>query len=399
MSVNDKPNRKLTNSLKGGRLLVFIIASMFVWVGCSPTDDRQEKREARASRLADIGADALKANDLSLAADSYATALANDPTNDRLRRILAEVHAKQVINSSDQQPAQAQRLQQEFYEALLIGGGDRSLLLTAFGKMLLDRGFTGLAKERLKEAIELNGERLATHLYLGKAFIREQAWDKAEEAIGKAVKLKPEAAGVNFAMGQIKIAQKEWDKAAEFYAKAASTLDNGFMWGELGKIQVQRKKWAEAEDAYSKAIQKNPKLVGLYSSYALSLAENGKVGAAIDVYKQSFNQTKKVSDLAQIGALYMTAKKFREAVQVYTEVRKLAAYNPEPDCRLGLSYEALGETENARAGFGFCLKKAEGVKGLEHLVQIATDRLQKLPAANTKVATAKKSRRNRSQKK
>ena len=73
----------------------------------------------------------------------------------------------------------------------------------------------------------------------------------------------------------------------------------------------------------------------------------------------------------------MTAQKMPEAIKVYMELRSIQTYNPEPDCRPDSPFRR-SRTMLVRGAFASCLKKADGVKGMELLVKLATAALEKL---------------------
>jgi hypothetical protein len=89
----------------------------------------------------------------------------------------------------------------------------------------------------------------------------------------------------------------------------------------------------------------------------------------------------------------MGVKEYGKAIEVLNEVRKLAAFNPETECRLGISHMAEGMMRKARTSFELCAKKAKGVKGMEHLTKLAAERIQQLPPLVSAVEPRRKSKK------
>lgn len=364
-------------------LLVLTIEALVAAVAILPMlgnarDDRAQQRDraAVAARHAQVGADALAAGDLTMAGLAYAEALAVTPYVPEWEEALADVHVRQILErNSAITEANATRLQLELSGRLIDGGRDAATL-TAYSKVLLFRGETASARARLREAIELDGELAAAHVFLADALLRDKEWTGAMAAAERALGVTPDDPLAHYAMARAQAGQEKWEAAARHYAKAAAGLEDASIYRLLAKAYAEQEKWAEAESAYREALQRRPDWVAIYSDYGRALALNGKLVPAARFFGTAYERTGDLEAYASLGDVALRAQDFARAVQVFTEVIRAKGPDPEMVCRLGYAHDGAGDRARAKAAFERCQRSATGIEGKEKLARAAASKLQ-----------------------
>ena len=331
-----------------------------------------------AARYASAGTDARAAGDLAMAGRAYAAALELRPTDAELRQQLATVHIEQILNNSAVlDDATVQPLQLELSNRMLSGHRD-ARTLTAYAKILLYRGFHEPARERLREAVALDGELLAAHIFLADALLRAEEWTGAQASAERALSIAPDDGLAHYAMGQAKRGQEDWEAAAQHFEKAAEAIGGFGAWRALARARHEQEKWPEAEAAYQKALALRPDAAGLYSGFARALAFNDKLGPAARYFQMAWERTADVDAYASLGDVALKGKDFERAARIFSEMIRMRGLDPEMLCRLGYAQEGRGDTEQARRAFQRCEKVATGVEGKDRLVQAAQAKLREL---------------------
>jgi len=342
--------------------------------------DRAELQRL-ATRYAAAAADAQAVGDLAMAGRAYSAALDLRPADPQLRAKLAEVHIEQILTRhAVLNDATVQPLQLELSDRMLAGQRD-ARTLTAYAKVLLFRGFHEAARERLREAITLDGELLPAHVFLADALLRAEEWTGAQASAERALSIAPEDGLAHFAMGRAKAGQAEWDAAAVHFAKAAEALDGFGAWRALAEAQSERGGWAEAEKAYQKALAQRPEAADLYAGHGRALAFNNKLAPAARFFQMAWERTGDVSAYASLGDIALKARDFERAAAIFSEMVRMRGDDPEMLCRLGYAQEGRGDAAQAVRAFERCARVATGIKGKEPLLQAAQSKLVELKMA------------------
>lgn len=331
-----------------------------------------------AERYAAAAADARAAGDLTLAGRAYAAALELRPGDEALRTALAEVHIDQILTDhAVLDDTTVQPLQLELSARMLSGQRD-ARTLTAYAKVLLYRGFAEPARERLREAVALDGELLSAHVFLADALLRAEEWTGAESSAERALSIAPDDGLAHYAMGRAKAGLQAWDAAAVHFGKAGEVLDAFGVWRALAEVESEREKWAEAELAYRKALQKRPEAADLYAGYGRALAFTGKLAPAARYFQVAWERTADAEAYASLGDVALKARDFDRAAQVFADMVRLRGGDPEMMCRLGYAEEGRGQKDRARAAFARCARSATAISGKEKLVAAARAKLEAL---------------------
>ncbi len=331
-----------------------------------------------AERYAAAAADARAAGDLTLAGRAYAAALELRPGDEALRTALAEVHIDQILTDhAVLDDTTVQPLQLELSARMLAGQRD-ARTLTAYAKVLLYRGFAEPARERLREAVALDGELLSAHVFLADALLRAEEWTGAESSAERALSIAPDDGLAHYAMGRAKAGLQAWDAAAVHFGKAGEVLDAFGVWRALAEVESEREKWAEAELAYRKALQKRPEAADLYAGYGRALAFTGKLAPAARYFQMAWERTADAEAYASLGDVALKARDFDRAAQVFADMVRLRGGDPEMMCRLGYAEEGRGQKDRARAAFARCARSATAISGKEKLVAAARAKLEAL---------------------
>lgn len=336
------------------------------------------ERGALAARYAAAGADARAVSDLAMAGRAYAAAIELEPGDEALRTALAEVHIEQILaDNTVLDDTTVQPLQLELSAHMLAGRRD-ARTLTAYGKVLLYRGFAEAARERLREAVALDAELLPAHVFLADALLRAEEWTGAQSSAERALSIAPDDGLAHFAMGRAKAGLEDWDAAAVHFRKASESLDVFGVWRALADVEVRREKWAEAETAYRQALAKRPEAADIYAGYAKALAFTGKLGPAARYFQMAWERTADADAYASLGDVALKAHDYEQAARVFADMVRLRQGDPEILCRLGYAEEGRGDKAQARRAFARCAQAATAVTGKERLVQAAKARLEVL---------------------
>lgn len=331
-----------------------------------------------AERYAAAAADARAAGDPTLAGRAYAAALELRPGDEALRTALAEVHIDQILTDhAVLDDTTVQPLQLELSARMLAGQRD-ARTLTAYAKVLLYRGFAEPARERLREAVALDGELLSAHVFLADALLRAEEWTGAESSAEQALSIAPDDGLAHYAMGRAKAGLQAWDAAAVHFGKAGEALDAFGVWRALAEVESEREKWAEAELAYRKALKKRPEAADLYAGYGRALAFTGKLAPAARYFQMAWERTADAEAYASLGDVALKARDFDRAAQVFADMVRLRGGDPEMMCRLGYAEEGRGQKDRARAAFARCARSATAITGKEKLVAAARAKLEAL---------------------
>lgn len=334
-----------------------------------------------ADRYAATGHDAREAGDLGLAGRAYAAAIELRPGDDALREALAAVHVDQILDhTAVLDDTTVQPLQLELSARMLAGHRD-ARTLTAYAKVLLYRGFHEPARERLREAVALDGELLPAHVFLADALLRAEEWTGAVASAERALSIAPDDGLAHYAMGQAKVGLEDWDAAALHFGKAGEKMDRFGVWKALGGVELEREKWPEAEAAYGKALARRPEAADLYAGYARALALVGKLAPAARYFQMAWERTADADAYASLGDVALKARDFERAARVFSEMIRMRGADPEMLCRLGYAQEGRGDEEQARRAFTRCVRAATGVEGKERLVAAAESKLKELGGA------------------
>ncbi len=334
-----------------------------------------------AARYAATGHDAREVGDLAMAGRAYAAALELRPADDDLRQKLATVHIDQILdNSAVLDDATVQPLQLELSDRMLAGHRD-ARTLTAYAKVLLYRGFHEPARERLREAVALDGELLPAHVFLADALLRAEEWTGAAASAERALSIAPDDGLAHYAMGRAKAGQEDWKAAAQHFEKAAEAVGGFGAWRALAKARHALEQWPAAEAAYQKALAARPDAADLYAGYARALAFNDKLGPAARYFQMAWERRADVDAYASLGDVALKGQDFERAARIFSEMIRLRGADPEMMCRLGYAQEGRGQKEQARRAFARCQQQATGVEGKERLAAAAQAKLRELGPA------------------
>ena len=124
----------------------------------------------------------------------------------------------------------------------------------AQGKALAAQGDGVGARELLEAAAKLDRKAAAPHIELARLFIGGGERSLAMTAASKAVKLAPDSSQAWNTLGRAQLARFSYDEAVTAFGKAIE-LDatNAWAWNNLGFAQLEQKHFAEAADALAHA--------------------------------------------------------------------------------------------------------------------------------------------------
>ncbi len=209
-------------------------------------------------------------------------------------------------------------------------------------------GETALAAA--EQALDLQPDLAEAHLAKG----RWQAWIQrdtaaAAKSFDEALRLRPNDSGALFSKVIVLRNQGRYDEAADLMAKAVS-LDprNTVLADEQGSTLRNARRFAQAEQSYQRALALDPDNVFGAIGYAwLVVSRYGDVPRALALVPGQDMQSRRMQ-----AKLLTLQRKYREAIAIYEGIpdspRNFNIGTGPKALRLGLLYQAAGETEKAR---------------------------------------------------
>ncbi|MFD1363693.1 CDP-glycerol glycerophosphotransferase family protein [Lentibacillus salinarum] len=177
------------------------------------------------------------------------------------------------------------------------------------------------SEDNLRQSIELNGERAATHYILGVALVLQKKWYQAKESLLMAKELGFSTAKFYNRLGQANFELEHFADAAEAYQQAAN------MWNSK--------------------IESPITISEIYYMAGLSCERMGDIGASQEFYNKALACDEKFnSKLLGIGVFHQSYNQYDLAIKAYTGIEEA-----EPLFRLAMLYEKLGDKEKAISSY------------------------------------------------
>jgi Flp pilus assembly protein TadD len=207
------------------------------------------------------------------------------------------------------------------------------------------------AKEAARRALALDDHLAEAHLALAVALETYDCdWKQAEIEYRRALELKPQLAAAHHWYAWSLVQQGRLDEAT-CHIQQAQQLgpDEVIIANNVGKIHYLCGRYSLAVEKHKYALQLNPDFRKAHRDLALTYAEMGKFGAALEELDRAKGLTEDGRDLTSVRAyVYARSGQVQHAQRLLAELESLANKKP-------LTYEiatihaALGETARAFA--------------------------------------------------
>ena len=126
-------------------------------------------------------------------------------------------------------------------------------------------------------------------------------------------------------IGQVYARQNSRAEAIEMYEKVIElTPDDGDAYRELGQLYSRQRMHNEAISTYKKAIELKPDESYLYSSLARAYANTGQTDEILKLADALKERSRDGYSYSQLGAVYMAARLYDEAIEAYKKAVKLS---------------------------------------------------------------------------
>jgi DNA-binding winged helix-turn-helix (wHTH) protein/TolB-like protein/Tfp pilus assembly protein PilF len=218
-------------------------------------------------------------------------------------------------------------------------------------------------EDRARVAKRFTNNAEAYELYLQAAYLygrrTPEALAKSDEYFRRAIELDPNFAlayqGMAIVYGETHptLSPREAQQKSKEYLLKALELDDTLA---TSHAMMALLKWRselnreEAESYYRRAIEMEPNSMNPHRGYGIFLAEQGRVGEAIDELRraQSASPTS-LSTMAVLGTMYVYARRYDEAVAQYRRVLEMEPSYATAHANLGWVYVMTGRYAEAEA--------------------------------------------------
>jgi protein O-GlcNAc transferase len=170
----------------------------------------------------------------------------------------------------------------QVFEALLGDAPDDPVVLRQIGIVAAAMGDHPRAEEVLRHALELDPDLVATHLALGRLYVRQQLWVDAGEAARSALNVLP-----GYAESLLLLATAEQGRGSTEGATNALvellTADSYHLEAllKLGEILAAAGQFADARRALQRLVRLDPMSLEARYHLGLVLVEEGRMSAAL----------------------------------------------------------------------------------------------------------------------
>ena len=214
------------------------------------------------------------------------------------------------------------------------------IMLKALGYLQFQTNRDEAAVITLERIVTLDPMDIDARIDLALLYQKKDQIEKAVAGYKEALELDPKNFVAHYNLGLLHMKQrKPADAAEEFDAARAIEPANVELLERLGDVRTYLQQYILATDAYQDAIDRagDPKL--LLPKLGFSLANDGKVSAAIAALEKAVSLDAKNSDAwFLLGDLYADYGKNKEAIAAYGKTAELRPEQKEVRLNLGVLY-------------------------------------------------------------
>jgi len=227
-----------------------------------------------------------------------------------------------------------------------------------------------------------------------KLYMQNNDWDSALKQLEKAVDLEPENAEAQFLLGQIYGRRGHFDQMNKHFAVATEFTDlyltqttavREQYWIErytTGVRALDNGNYRKAVSELETAILIDSSKTDAYRKLARTYLNQDRPERALVLYNALIERHPDDTDILMSTAnLYYTQRDFEEVIPVLKKILKLAPGHRDALANLALSYDSLGETENALAAYRAAIAANPDDPGLMFLLGVYHFKRKHFPRA------------------
>jgi tetratricopeptide (TPR) repeat protein len=215
--------------------------------------------------------------------------------------------------------------------------------------------------------LENQGEATVLRYLAGEADpLKRDEFEAAAENFDKARKLAPESVWLEsrsaFAHGRVAVFDRKYDEAIRLLNRSVQLDPTGAIaYNALGIAYLEQAQHSQALSAFTDAVNRAPSWAYAWHNKALAESQLGNYHGAIDSYQRAIEVAPHESAYFylpyNLGALYQSLNRLREAEVQYRRAGELAPSKGEPDNALGTIRAIQGKRAEARRLFELALQK------------------------------------------
>jgi O-antigen biosynthesis protein len=322
------------------------------------------------------------------AIEVYEKALALEPENAGIQRLLAAVIARKEASAIDP-VAVAKRLQEEGkleealfeYRSVLEKDGSNRVALHQVAQICEGLGKWEEAVEGYRRAIEVDAESpFWVYRHLGFALSQVGDVDSAVAAYEKAVEFNPEDAETYLLLGKSLETCENLPKASFSYQKAIelNPQQSTGVYISLGKVLSLSGKWDEAIDAYTLASQLEPANPDIYRLLAEAHAKHGTLDSAIANSQKAVTlQSSDWKIYHDIGDIFFELGNWKEAVILYNHSLEINPYFEWSYYNLGAALGQECKWEESLSAYQKALTQNPHLPSIQEKIDFALQQVSK----------------------
>jgi protein O-mannosyl-transferase len=182
------------------------------------------------------------------------------------------------------------------------------------------KGALRVAVSELDTAVKIDSAAFLYRLTLASAYMYDDNYSKAAEQASVAIAISEADPKPYFVLGSADYSLGKYEDAIKYLTVATDKgLNDESTWNYLGGAYASTSNFEKARDCYEKALRVNP---------------------------QSLNGYK------NLGSAYGNLRQFDKALEVFKRGLDVSPSDPELNQLVGMTYEKLGDTANARRYYG-----------------------------------------------
>jgi tetratricopeptide (TPR) repeat protein len=190
-------------------------------------------------------------------------------------------------------------------------------VLTRMGGAALGSGQSGIATQALEKAIELNPGSAEAEELLGRALLREDAFQDAAVHLRRAMALGDATLAVRFFLGAALWESGEMEEVERLYQEALEMSRRDWVaLRQLGGLYLWQGRYEDAADLLGEAVRKNPTSADLMLDWGRALEGAGQIDAALGAYRGVVLRAPEIAAAHyQLGVLLAKTGQKTEAAQ------------------------------------------------------------------------------------
>ena len=219
---------------------------------------------------------------------------------------------------------------------------------------LLQRNKPAEALKFVSDQIIRNPNSSGLYQLQGEVFLQTKQWDQAQSSFARAIELDGKNVRALALLAQLEAARGQPDQAIANYQRAIAVVpDDAGLYIALGTTYESTGNWQQAETTYQKALTIHPENALASNNLAyLMLEHGGSVNLALTLAQTARRGLPNLPNSADtLGWAYYHNGAFSVAVPLLEDAVKKVPGNLAYRYHLGLTYQKLNETVQARSQF------------------------------------------------